>query len=377
MKIAQVAPLTESVPPKLYGGIERIVSYLTEELIDLGHDVTLFASGDSITNAALEMCSARALRLDPACQDPLTAHIAMHIAMIERVAKASAKFDVVHFHIDWLPLPLFRRLGVPYLTTMHSRLNLPVWQLWAEEFSEAPVVAISETQRRTLPGLNWLGTIHHGLPLHLLPPTYERGRYLAFLGRIAPEKRPDAAIRIARAAEMPLVIAAKVDKANLAYFETVVKPLLGGGVDHIGEIDDSQKPAFLGGAAALLFPVEGPEPFGIVQIEAMSCGVPVVAYAEGSVPEVIEDGVTGFVVEEEAEAVAAIAKLPELDRRRIRAVFEHRFTSQRMADDYLAIYGQLAKRPAGMPSSMAGLTSTDTLGGDPCTTPGACDEKGG
>jgi glycosyltransferase involved in cell wall biosynthesis len=176
---------------------------------------------------------------------------------------------------------------------------------------------------------------------------------------------------------MPLVIAAKVDKADLAYFETVVKPLLGGGVDHIGEIDDSQKPAFLGGAAALLFPVEGPEPFGIVQIEAMSCGVPIVAYAEGSAPEVIEDGVTGFVVEEEAEAVAAIAKLPELDRRRIRAVFEHRFTSRRMADDYLAIYGQLAKRPAEMPSSMAGLTSTDTLGGDPCTTPGACDEKGG
>jgi glycosyltransferase involved in cell wall biosynthesis len=342
MKIAQVAPLIESVPPTHYGGIERMVSYLTEDLIDLGHEVTLFASGDSVTSAALEVCSPRSLRLDPACPDPLPAHI----AMLEQVAQAHAKFDVVHFHIDWLPLPLFRRLGVPYLTTMHSRLNSPVWQLWADKFSEAPVVAISKSQRRTLPSLNWLGTIHHGLPMHLLQPTYELGRYLAFLGRIAPEKRPDAAIRIARDAEMPLVIAAKVDKADLSYFETVVKPLLGGDVEYIGEINDSEKSTFLGGAAALLFPVEGPEPFGIVQIEAMACGVPVIAYAEGSVPEVIENGVTGFVVAEEDEAVAAIAKLPGLDRRRVRAAFEHRFTSRRMADDYLGIYRQLAKRLA-------------------------------
>ena len=298
--------------------------------------------------------------------------------MIERVAQASTKFDVVHFHIDWLPLPLFRRLGVPYLTTMHGRLTSPAWQLLVDEFSDAPFVAISESQRRMLPGVNWLGTIYHGLPQHLLRPTYEPGRYLAFLGRIAPEKRPDAAIRIARAAKMPLVIAAKVDKVDRTYFETVVKPLLGGGGDFIGEINDARKSVFLGGAAALLFPVEGPEPFGIVQIEAMACGVPVIAYAEGAVPEVIEDGVTGFVVEEEAEAVAAIAKLPELDRRRIRAAFEHRFTSRRMADDYLALYRQLAKRPAGMSSGVAGLTPTDTiLGGDPCTTPGACDDKGG
>jgi len=372
MRIAQVAPLTESVPPKLYGGIERIVSYLTEDLVTLGHDVTLFASGDSMTSAALEACCARSLRLDPACPDPLP----VHIAMIERVTQALAKFDVVHFHIDWLPLPLFRRLSVPYLTTMHGRLTSPACQLLIDEFSEAPFVAISESQRRTLPGANWLGTIHHGLPENLLRPNYEPGRYLAFLGRISPEKRPDAAIRIARAAEIPLVIAAKVDKVDVTYFETVVKPLLGGGVDYIGEIDDSRKPGFLGGAAALLFPVEGPEPFGIVQIEAMACGVPVVGYAEGSVPEVIEDGVTRFVVEGEAEAVAAIAKLPELDRRRIRAAFERRFTSRRMADDYLALYHRLAKWPTGMPSGMAELTPRDTaLSDGPRMTPGAYDDK--
>jgi glycosyltransferase involved in cell wall biosynthesis len=341
LRIAQVAPLVESVPPRLYGGTERIVAYLTEALIDLGHDVTLFASGDSRTRARLHAACPQALRFDASCRDAL----AYEVTMIEQVRRAAAAFDVIHFHGSWLHLPVFRPREIPCLTTLHGRLDLPELVPLFAAFGELPMVSVSDAQRRPLPWANWARTVHHGLPLDLLaPPEGGAEDYLAFLGRIAPEKGPDAAIRIARASGRPLRIAAKVDRVDAEYFATVVRPLLNDpGVEFVGEIDDSDKPEFLGRAAALLFPIDWPEPFGLVLIEAFACGTPVIAYGRGSVPELIEDGVIGFIVANEAEAVAATRGLGRLDRRRIRIEFERRFTSRRMAEDYLAGYRQLGR----------------------------------
>lgn len=338
MRIAQIAPLHEAVPPKLYGGTERVVSFLTEELVALGHQVTLFASGDSITSAQLHAVWPRALRLDPAIRDP----IAPHMLLMEAVRRRANEFDVLHFHMDYWPFSLFGRQKTPFVTTMHGRLDLPELGPVFDTFPDVPVVSISNSQRRPLPQANYAATVYHGLPERLLTPQPRKPEYLAFLGRIAPEKSPDRAIRIARACGIPLKIAAKVDRVDQEYFNTVVKPLLaGGGVEMIGEINDAQKPDFLSGAYGLLMPIEWPEPFGLVMIEAMACGTPVVAFNRGSVPEVVDDGVTGFIVEDETGAVAAVRRLASLSRERVRRRFEERFTARRMAEDYLAIYRSL------------------------------------
>jgi glycosyltransferase involved in cell wall biosynthesis len=350
MRIAQIAPLAESVPPKLYGGTERVVSWLTDELVDLGHQVTLFASGDSGTKADLVPVWPRATRLGRPRSDPAAAAA----ALLEAVAANAERFDVIHAHVDWLHLPLLRRLGVPYLTTLHGRLDQPYLDLLAQHFPDAPFVSISEDQRKPLSGVRWLATIHHGLPQDQLQISAKPEGYLAFLGRISPEKRPEVAIRIASAAGLPLRIAAKVPGDANRYFKDTVRPLMKGeNVQFIGEVDDRQKQGFLGGAAALLFPIDWPEPFGLVMIEAMACGTPVIAWPRGAVPEVVENGVTGFIVESEAEAVAAIAKLAALDRRRIRQRFEQRFTSRRMALEYVEAYRALAFAPRTCAGALA------------------------
>jgi len=339
MRIAQLAPLAESVPPKLYGGTERVVSWLSDELLDMGHDVTLFASGDSVTRGTLVPVWPRALRLSRPRPDPGTAHA----ALLEAVAAQAGTFDVIHAHLDWMHLPLLRRLGVPFLTTMHGRLDLPNLDLMAQRFPDAPFVSISQSQRAPLPLANWIGTIHHGLPPDLLALGRQPDGYLAFLGRITPEKGPDVAIRVARAAGVPLRIAAKIPEASNRYFQSTIKPLLEhDGITFIGEVNDEAKQSFLGNAQALLFPINWPEPFGLVMIEAMACGTPVIAWPHGSVPEVIEDGVNGFIVSSEAQAVAAIGQARRLDRRRVRAAFDRRFTARRMAEQYLERYRMLA-----------------------------------
>ncbi|GIL41744.1 glycosyltransferase family 4 protein [Roseiterribacter gracilis] len=340
MRIAQIAPLMEAVPPKFYGGTERIVSYLTEELVAQGHEVTLFASGDSITCAELIPMAPRALRLDKVIRDPL----APQLLMLEKVAQQAHRFDVVHCHLDYLPFSLYRRLGLPFLTTLHGRLDLDELKPLFDEFTDVPVVSISDSQRKPMQQAGWMATVHHGLPANLLtPPRAPSCDYLAFLGRISPEKGPDAAIRIAREAGMKLKIAAKVDRADRVWFEDVVKPMLAEPhVEWIGEIGESEKAAFLGNAAALLFPICWPEPFGLVQIEAMACGCPTIAFNRGSVSEVVRDGVSGFVVEDEIGAVAALAKLPSLDRGAVRRDFDARFTAARMATAYLDLYAQIA-----------------------------------
>jgi glycosyltransferase involved in cell wall biosynthesis len=334
MKIAQVAPLIESVPPRLYGGTERIVAFLTDELVRLGHDVTLFASGDSQTNARLIAAWPHALRLD-GCIDTL----APHVLMLEEVLKRTDEFDIVHFHISQFHLPVARRLGVAHLTTMHGRLDIPELRPLYDEFHDVPVVSISDAQRDPLPDAHWIGTVHHGLPLDSLRFHSGPGKYLAFLGRISPEKRVDRAIAIATACNQPLRIAAKVDHADREYFERDIRALLDNPlVEYLGEITEAEKEEFLGDATALLFPIDWPEPFGLVMIEALACGVPVIAFRGGSVPEVIDHGVTGVIVDSLEEAIAATQNIRCFDRRRCRAVFEQRFNVTRMAQDYVELY---------------------------------------
>lgn len=339
MKIAQIAPLIESVPPRLYGGTERIVSYLTEELVGLGHEVTLFASGDSITAADLVPCVPKALRLDASVRDP----IPYYMLMLDRVRQRAAEFDVLHFHIDQFHFPLFRPIAGRTVTTLHGRQDLPDLLALYLGFDDMPLVSISDAQRRPVPNANFAGTVHHGIPSGLhRAATEARGGYLAFLGRISPEKRPDRAIAIARAVGIPLKIAAKVDRADEVYFRTQIEPLLaGGGVEFIGEINDHQKTQFLGEAQALLFPVDWPEPFGLSMIEAMACGTPVLAFRCGSVPEIVEDRVTGAIVDSMEEAIAALPRVIALDRKRVRQRFDQRFSATRMATDYVDVYRSL------------------------------------
>jgi glycosyltransferase involved in cell wall biosynthesis len=338
MRIAQIAPLAESVPPKLYGGTERVVAWLIEELVELGHDVTLFASGDSRTRAKLVPVWPRALRLGRPRTDP----VAVQAALLETVGRHAKDFDVVHGHIDWLHLPVLGRSGVPFVTTFHGRLDIPGLPAVIDLFPNAPFISISENQRLPLPNASWLGTIYHGLPEDSLRPSYSPGNYLAFLGRLTPEKGPETAIRIARAAGQPLRIAAKVPRGERRYFKERLEPLVDDEQIRItGEVDDRTKQDFLAGATALLFPIDWPEPFGLVMIEAMACGTPVIAFRSGSVPEVIEDGVSGFIVETEEEAVEAVKRLSALDRQEVRRAFERRFTARRMAEDYVRHYRQL------------------------------------
>ena len=342
MKIAQIAPLAESVPPRLYGGTERVVSYLTEELVRLGHDVTLFASGDSQTSARLVSCAPRALRLDPRVRDPLP----HHLLMIERVRRHAHEFDVLHFHVEHLHLPLFRPFARKAVTTLHGRLDLPDLAALYQEFDDLPLVSISDAQRKPLPYANWVGTVHHGLPDPVCPfNPAPRGQYVAFLGRASPEKGIERAIEIARRAARPLRIAAKIDPSAEGYWRSRIAPLLSGPlVDFLGEVNEEDKPALLGNATALLFPIDWPEPFGLAMIEAMSCGTPVIAWPNGSVPEIVEHGVTGFIVESIEEAVAAVHEAPRLDRAQVRGRFEERFSAARMARDYLSVYRGLARR---------------------------------
>jgi glycosyltransferase involved in cell wall biosynthesis len=356
MRIAQVAPLYESVPPHLYGGTERIVSYLTEELVRQGHDVTLFASGDSVTNATLISPCARSLRLSPDCMDPHTYHAILYDDVLSR----KDEFDILHFHTDYFHFPFSKNLDLPVVTTVHGRLDLPDLLPLYRHFRQMPVVSISMAQREPLDQVNWVGNVYHGLPTGLHPLSNEPGDYLAFLGRISPEKRPDRAIRIAVRSGMKLRIAAKIDRVDREYFDSQIKPLLKRpGIEFIGEISEAEKSSFLGNARAYLFPIDWPEPFGLTMIEAMACGTPTIAFNCGSVPEVIDDGVTGFIVESEEEAVRALSRLPLLNRESCRQSFESKFTACRMAEDYLAIYRGLVKQRSGRAAHAP--YETDTL----------------
>jgi len=338
MRIAQIAPLAESVPPKLYGGTERVVAWLIDELVELGHDVTLFASGNSKTRATLVPVWPYAFRLSRQRTDP----VAVQAVLLETMAARAKEFDVIHCHIDWLHLPLLTRSGVPFLSTFHGRLDIAGLPDVVRHFPDAPFVSISNNQRLPLPGAHWLGTVYHGLPPQSLHPRFEPGSYLAFLGRLTKEKGPEDAMRIARDAGMPLRIAAKVPKGERGYFKEQLEPKIDGReVQLTGEVNDQTKEEFLANAAALVFPIDWPEPFGLVMIEAMACGTPVIAYRHGSVPEVIDEGVTGFVVDSEEEAVRAVRRLGEIDRRQVRACFERRFTAKRMATEYVALYERL------------------------------------
>jgi glycosyltransferase involved in cell wall biosynthesis len=361
MRIAQIAPLFESVPPRLYGGTERVVSYLTEELIRQGHQVTLFASGDSITSAELVPCTPRALRLDPDVRDP----IPHHTLMLDKVRERADDFDILHFHVDYLHFPLFRSEAGRTVTTLHGRQDLVDHMPFYRRFSDMPLISISNVQRAPLPGANFVGTVYHGLPLDLHKPSLApTGGYLAFLGRISPEKRPDRAIAIARAAGLPLKIAAKVDKVDEAYFQEVIAPLMNGTeIEFVGEINESAKTEFLGQAAGLLFPIDWPEPFGLVMIEAMACGTPILAFRCGSVPEIVEDKLTGRIVSSVDEAVQAIPELLALDRKAIRTRFEERFSSRRMASDYVKIYHTITRKPTVPHMQLSAVAALSAKGG--------------
>jgi glycosyltransferase involved in cell wall biosynthesis len=352
MRIAQVAPLYESVPPQLYGGTERVVSWLTEELVALGHEVTLFASGDSLTTARLVPVCPVALRLNSRCVDQL----AHHVKLLEQVLREKDEFDLIHFHIDYLHFPLSRTERLAQISTLHGRLDIPDLVPLYREFSEMPVVSISDSQRAPLPWINWQGTVHHGLPEGSFQPSFEAGRYLAFLGRVSPEKGLEEAIAIAKRCGLGLKIAAKVDRVDREFFENRIKPLLDNSlIEFVGEIRQYEKNEFLAQASALLFPINWEEPFGIVMIEAMACGVPVVAFRRGSVPEIIEDGLTGFLVHDVEAAAKAVGRLGRIDRQGCRQRFEERFTARRMALDYLSIYRGIVKQE---PTSIA-LTDGD------------------
>jgi len=339
LRIAQVAPLAESVPPRAYGGTERVCSWLTEELVRQGHDVTLFASADSSTSAQLAPCCPTALR-EAGVQD----HAPSLLLMLDRVRRLADTFDVIHFHVDLYQFPLFQDLACKSLTTLHGRLDLPEMHPVYRTFNRMPLVSISEAQRRPIPDANWLATVQHGMPGALIPFSASAGKYLAFLGRISPEKRPDRAIEIALQAGVPLKLAAKVDRVDQEYFEAAVKPWLDHPlIEFLGEVDDIQKRDFLGGALALVFPIDWPEPFGLAMIEAMAAGTPVIAWRDGSVPEVVDPGVTGFIVESIDQAVEAVGQVSALDRLKVRERFEQRFAVERMARDYLALYRQAAE----------------------------------
>lgn len=338
MRIAQVAPLYESVPPKMYGGTERVVSYLTEELVRRGHEVTLYASGDSQTQARLIPCARSGLRLDPDMKDRL----APHVAMLERVARDALDYDIIHYHTDYLGFPVARRHGTPHVTTLHGRLDLPELAPLYREFKDIPLVSISHAQRRPLPWADWKATIYHGLPKDCACLAEMPGEYLVFLGRLSPEKRPDRAIEIARLTGLPLRIMGKVDGADRAYFRSVIRPLLKrADVEFVGEGGDADKFPVLADAVALLFPIDWPEPFGLVQIEAMAVGTPVIAFPHGSVPEVIDHEVTGFIVHSVEEAARMVDRCAALDRVQIRRVFEERFSVERMVDEYEELYQAL------------------------------------
>ena len=340
MKIAQVAPLYESVPPKMYGGTERVVSYLTEELVRRGHDVTLYAGGDSRTRAHLVSCAPSGLRLNPGVKDPL----ALHVAMLERVARDALDYDIIHFHTDYLHFPQTRRYATPHVTTLHGRLDIPELVPLYREFRDVPLVSVSHAQRRPLPWAGWVATIYHGLPLDCARLQGSPGRYLVFLGRLSPEKRPDRAIEIARLTGMPLKIMGKVDVVDRAYYRSTIRPLLkGADVEFLGEGGDAEKFLVLSGALALLFPIDWPEPFGLVQIEAMAVGTPVIAFPHGSVPEVVDDEVTGFIVHSVEEAAEAVDRAMTLDRARIRRTFEERFSVERMVDEYEDLYRSMTE----------------------------------
>jgi glycosyltransferase involved in cell wall biosynthesis len=349
VKIAQVSPLYESVPPQTYGGTERVVSFLTEELVAQGHEVTLFASGDSQTAAKLVPACKRSLRLSGAID-----HLAHHVAMLDDVIRMAPEFDVIHFHIDYMHFPLSRYCALPSVTTLHGRLDLadliPVYK----RFSDAPVISISMSQRKPLPWVNWVGNISHGLPVDLHSFNPDGGKYLAFLGRISPEKRVDRAIEIAKRAGMPLKVAAKIDNADREYYETVIKPLMNDpNVEFIGEIAEHEKGEFLGNAHAYLFPIDWPEPFGLTMIEAMACGTPTIAFNRGSVPEVMQEGLTGFIVNDMDQAVAAVEKIGSIERTACRNFFEKRFTATRMAEQYVELFDSMTETPVTPRSIMA------------------------
>jgi len=364
MKIAQIAPLMESVPPRLYGGTERIVSYLTEELVKMGHEVTVFASGDSLTSANLVPCVPMALRLDKQVHDT----IPYYMLMLDRVRQQAQNFDILHFHVDFFPFPLFRSIARRTVTTLHGRQDLPDLPPFYSAFDDMPLVSISNAQRLPLPKVNFAATIHHGLPLDLHRPTLDpRGGYVAFLGRISPEKGPERAIHIARSMGIPIKIAAKVDKVDEGYFRECVAPLLNEpGVEFIGEINERQKTKFLGEALALLFPIDWPEPFGLAMIEAMACGTPVLAFRRGSVPEIVDEGVTGVIVDGMEQAAGALRRVLELDRRAVHQRFMERFSAASMTQNYLNLYrSMLMPVPAvlsGREASVAPVRSRNSPG---------------
>ncbi|HEY1383699.1 MAG TPA: glycosyltransferase family 4 protein [Dongiaceae bacterium] len=362
LRIAQIAPLMESVPPELYGGTERIVSYLTEELVRQGHDVTLFASGDSNTAARLVRCSAAALRLNPEIRDPLP----YHVVMLEEVRRRADAFDVLHFHIDLLHAPMVHEFADRTVTTLHGRLDLPDLKPFYRAFDELAVISISHDQRRPIASANWVGNVYHGLPRDVLAFRAPRkGGYLAFTGRITPDKGPDRAIEIATRSGLPLKIAAKIDKVDQEYWDSVIEPMVHShpNVEFIGEVNEEEKADFLGNARGLLFPICWPEPFGLVMIEAMACGTPVIAFKCGSVPEVIDDGVTGLIVETVDQAVEAVTRLEFFDRKSVRAAFERRFTVERMAAEYVDVYRSLpgvreSRKPTVAPRALDGEAVT-------------------